>query len=317
MTLRAFRPLALVLAAAVASACSSQKSDADARVAELEKQLADSQKQLADAKDPAQSSPSQSTTAQPSAAPASPGGTPAARPRPAGPPRPTSPPESQKYLTSEEAAKTQQETQRQLEQQQAINTQQSEANARLQEQVEALKPREYTLPAGTVIAVRTSSELSTDKLSNGSTFDAILDRDVKSGEDVIAKARTRVTGVVVESDPGGRVKGVASLTVGIRSLLSVQNNVISIRTDTHSVDAESTKKKDAVRTGVTTGIGAVIGGIAGGGKGAAIGAGAGAATGVGVNAATRGAAAVIPAEELIQFKLTAPVTVVLQPDPGR
>ena len=95
--------------------------------------------------------------------------------------------------------------------------------------------------------------------------------------------------------------------------MGAQNNVIALKTDTYSVDANSTKKKDAVRTGVATGVGALIGGIAGGGKGAAIGAGVGAATGVGVNAATRGAAAVIPAEQLMEFSLAAPVTVVVQP----
>ena len=86
-----------------------------------------------------------------------------------------------------------------------------------------------------------------------------------------------------------------------------------MRTDTYTADAASTKKKDAVKTGVATGIGALIGGIAGGGSGAAIGAGAGAAAGVGTNMATRGAAAVIPPEELIELHLAAPVTVVLQP----
>ena len=38
-----------------------------------------------------------------------------------------------------------------------------------------------------------------------------------------------------------------------------------------------------------------------------------AAAGVGTNMATRGAAAVIPAETLLELKLTAPVTVVVQP----
>ena len=60
-----------------------------------------------------------------------------------------------------------------------------------------------------------------------------------------------------------------------------------------------------------TGAGAVVGAIAGGGKGAAIGAGAGAAAGVGTNMATRGKAAVIPAETLMEFRLSAPSTVVL------
>jgi len=62
-----------------------------------------------------------------------------------------------------------------------------------------------------------------------------------------------------------------------------------------------------------TGAGAIVGAIAGGGKGAAIGAGAGAATGVGTSMATRGKAAVIPAETLVDFRLAAPVTVVYQP----
>jgi hypothetical protein len=194
-----------------------------------------------------------------------------------------------------------------------VNAQQAETNAQLQQQVEELKPREYTLAAGTIIPVRTSSELSTARLKDGSSYDGILERDLKSGDVVIAPARSRVTGVVVTSDPGGRVKGTASLTIGVRAIVGAKGQVIAVSTDTYAVDAESTKKKDAVRTGIATGVGALIGGIAGGGQGAAIGAGAGAAAGVGTNMATRGAAAVIPAEELIEFRLTSPVTVVVQP----
>jgi hypothetical protein len=205
------------------------------------------------------------------------------------------------------------EAERLAQEQRALIEKQAEANARLQQELERLKPREYVLPAGTIIPVRTTAELSTDRLSTGSTFDALLERDLASDGVVLAKAGTRVTGVVVSSDPGGRVKGVASLSVGAQSVVGVKGNVISLRTDSYSTDAESTKKKDAVRTGVATGIGAAIGAIAGGGKGAAIGAGAGAAAGVGTNMATRGAAAVIPAEQLIEFELTSPATVVMQP----
>ena len=85
------------------------------------------------------------------------------------------------------------------------------------------------------------------------------------------------------------------------------------KTDSFTAEAKSTKKKDAVRTGVASGVGAVIGGIAGGGKGAAIGAGVGAGAGVGTSMATRGDPAVIPAEELIQLKLTAPVNITIHP----
>ena len=200
-----------------------------------------------------------------------------------------------------------------IAEQKALNEQQAETNARLQQEVERLKPREITIPAGTVIPVRTVSELSTSTLSDGATFDAVLDRDLSVGDVVVAKAGTRATGVVVTADKGGRVKGTASLTVGLRALMGTKSNVIAVKTDSYSTEADSTKKKDAVRTGVATGVGAVIGGIAGGGSGAAIGAGVGAAAGVGTNAATRGAAAVIPAEQLMEFHLTAPVTIVIQP----
>ena len=200
-----------------------------------------------------------------------------------------------------------------VEQQRAVNAQQAETNARLQEQVDKLKPREFVLPVGTVVPVRTTSELSTAELSSGSVFDAHLEHDLKSGETVVVPARSRVTGYVVSSDPGGRVKGTASLTIGIRSIVGVKGNVMSVSTDSQTFDAESTKKKDAVRTGVATGVGAIIGGIAGGGSGAAKGAGAGAAAGVGLTLATRGAAAVLPAESLIEFRLTSPLTVVMQP----
>ena len=320
-----FTCLALVsiLAAGFSAACNSPSPPADDRTAELEKRLAETEKQLAAATQkeqqpatpavpPEQLAPPPAAAATPTPAP------PAARPKPAASPKPQS--ANQKPVTQEQAAKAKAEAERLVaqqravnEQQRAVNSQQAETNRQLQDQVEKLKPKEFVVPAGTVIPVRTTSELSTAKLSNGSVFEAHLEHDLKSGETVLVPARSRVTGFVVTSDPGGRVKGVASLTVGVRAIVGAKGNLMSVTTDSFTQDAESTKKKDAVRTGVATGVGAIIGGIAGGGSGAAKGAGAGAAAGVGVSMATRGAAAVIPAESVIEFKLTAPLTVVMQP----
>jgi hypothetical protein len=287
MTIYSFRTTALILATAITVGCNSGSTD-NQRVAELEKELADTQKQLAETAPAPTSTPSEARAQEPAQ----------------GVTKPEAP---------AQAPMAKAEAQRLVDQQRAVNANLAETNVQLQQQVDQLKPREFTLPAGTIIPVRTISELSTAKLSNGSVFEALLEEDLKSGETVVAKARSRVTGVVVSSDPGGRVKGTASLTVGVRSIVGVKGNVIAIATDSYSTDAESTKKKDAVRTGVATGVGAIIGGIAGGGSGAAKGAGAGAAAGVGVTLATRGAAAVIPAEELIEFRLTAPVRVSMQP----
>jgi hypothetical protein len=313
-------PCTIVLVATVfVVGCSSKTSETDERVARLEQQLAETQKQLAEKNTATEATPAPPADA-PVAAPAAPPAK-ASRPKPAAAPRPPAgKPESQKYVTAargqqaaEQYEKDKTAAEQLAEQQRAVNAQQAETNAQVQQQVEQLKPREFTLPTGTPISVRTTGELSTSKLSNGSTFDALLEHDLVSGDMVLAKSGAHVTGVVVSSDPGGRVKGTASLSVALRAVVGARGTVIALKTDSYESEAESTKKKDATRTGIATGIGAIIGGIAGGGKGAAIGAGAGAAAGVGTNMATRGAAATIPAEALMEFRLTSPVTVVVQP----
>jgi len=313
------RTLALVLTAALAAACGSGRTDADPRVAELEKQLAETQKQLADngqqAQPAAQAAP---PAAQPVPELAPPAGARAAEAPPQGTKTTVKPTASaaataQAQKEANAQAAKQAEAQRLIAEQKALNARQAETNAQLQQDLERLKPREYTLPSGTTFSVRLPREVSTERATTGATFDGLLEHDLKSGETVLAKAGTRVNGFVVESDPGGRVKGVASLTVGVRSIVGVKGNSIAVTSDSFTADAQSTKKKDAVRTGVATGVGALIGGIAGGGKGAAIGAGVGAGAGVGTSVATRGDPAVIPAESLLEFRLQAPVTVTIQP----
>jgi hypothetical protein len=165
----------------------------------------------------------------------------------------------------------------------------------------------HTLAAGTPVSVRTTGSISTKRSSNGSIFEATLVEPlVIDGYTVAGKGAT-VEGVVTNSDPGGRVKGVASISVALRSLMMEDGRRLPIRTSTVSEDAKKTGKKDAMKVGIASGIGAAIGAIAGGGKGAAIGAGAGAAGGTGMALATRGEAAEIAAESVLNFTLSAPV----------
>jgi len=171
------------------------------------------------------------------------------------------------------------------------------------------KPKVHTLEAGTPIAVRTVGAVSTKTSSVGEVFEATLSEPLVSDGYVIAPKGARVTGVVTSADPGGRVKGVASISVGLRSIQLADGRTLDIKTGSTSRTAKQSKGKDAMKVGIASGIGAAIGAIAGGGKGAAIGAGAGAAGGTGVVLATRGEAAVIPAETALNFKLSAPVTV--------
>jgi hypothetical protein len=165
-----------------------------------------------------------------------------------------------------------------------------------------------TLQEGTLLSVRTDSGLSTKSHEAGQSFTATLDQPVLQGGKEIAARGAQVQGKIVEADPGGRVKGVASLTVRLTSL-EVGGQAVSISTNTVTREARATKRTDAVKIAVGTGIGAAIGALTGGGKGAAVGAAAGGGAGTGVVLATRGEEAEIPSESLLNFELRAPVTV--------
>jgi hypothetical protein len=170
-------------------------------------------------------------------------------------------------------------------------------------------PKTYTLAAGTPVVVRTVGAVSTKTSASGSTFEATLSEPlIVDGHTVAAKGAT-VECVVTNADPGGRVKGVATIVVAARSVALPDGRRLAIKTGSLSHDAKKSKGKDAMKVGIASGVGAAIGAIAGGGKGAAIGAGVGAAGGTGVVMATRGEPATIPAETVLTFKLSAPSTV--------
>ena len=175
--------------------------------------------------------------------------------------------------------------------------------------VEPPKPRVFTLAAGTVIQVETTSTLSTKSNKTGEPFAASLAEPIADGDWVIAPKGAAVAGVVVSSDPGGRVKGVATLTISLRKLTLASTETVALATSTYEMDANTTKKMDAAKIAIGAGAGAVIGGIAGGGKGAGVGAAAGAGAGTAVVLATRGDPAVIPAGSVVSFTLTEPITV--------
>src|SRR5215470_1830495 len=170
-------------------------------------------------------------------------------------------------------------------------------------------PRVFTIRAGTPIAIYTAKELSTKTAKNGDLFTASLARPIVDGDWVIAKRGALVEGFIVNSDPGGRVKGRAKMTVKLRSLQLADGPTVALSTSSYTKEAKSTKKKDAMKIGIGAGIGAAIGAIAGGGKGAAIGAGAGGGAGAGLVLATRGYPAVIPSESQLTFRLQGPITV--------
>jgi len=165
-----------------------------------------------------------------------------------------------------------------------------------------------TIPAGTAIKIRTTSALSTENVKSGETFTATLAEPLMIDGKEIAPKNADVDAVVVDADKGGRVKGVASISVRLAKL-HLDDGAVAIKTGAYTKEARATKKRDGVKVGIGAGVGAAIGAIAGGGQGAAIGAASGGAAGTGLVLATRGEPAVIAAESLITFRLSAPVTV--------
>jgi len=170
------------------------------------------------------------------------------------------------------------------------------------------QPATVTIPAGTILVVRIDDSLSTEKNAAGDTFRATLDAPLIVDGMAIAERGARAQGRIVDCDKGGKVKGLARMTLSLVLLNTSDGQKVRLETDTYAHEAKPSTTKDAVKVGAGSGIGAAIGAAAGGGKGAAIGAGAGAAAGTADVLLTRGKAAEVPAETRVSFRLEQPIT---------
>lgn len=165
-------------------------------------------------------------------------------------------------------------------------------------------PKKYVVAVGTPVTVRTIDSVNTKSTQSGNEFEATLVNPLIVDGHTVAKQGATVVGRVVNADKGGRVKGKASLTLALSRLHLSDGSNVAIQTNSVLQEAKSGTKKNVTRTAIASGAGAAIGAIAGGGRGAAIGAGVGAGAGVATNVATRGPAAEIPPETILQFSLT-------------
>ena len=171
------------------------------------------------------------------------------------------------------------------------------------------QPKTVTIPAGTLLSVRVDEALSSSRNQTGDSFRATLDQPLVIDGFVIAERGARIEGRVSEVDPGGRVKGLSRMAVELVRLTTADGQRVRLQTEGFTKQGEKETKKDIAKIGAAAGIGAAIGAIAGGGKGAAIGAAAGGAAGAGGVMATRGAAAELPAETRLSFRLREPITI--------
>jgi len=160
-----------------------------------------------------------------------------------------------------------------------------------------------TVPSGTPLRVVLQQGVGTDASAPGSQFAAVLaDPIVVDGKTVLEKG-SAVSGRVVDVKKSGRVKGRATLSLALTSVLH-EGKYVPIETQTYVGVAKDNKKRDAAMIGGGAGVGALIGAIAGGGKGAATGAAIGGGGGTGAVLATRGDDLHYPPESRLKFVLS-------------
>jgi len=171
-------------------------------------------------------------------------------------------------------------------------------------------PKEVTLPAGTAVTVRLASAVGSKLSARGEHFSAIVARPVEVNGKVVLPAGAEALGKVVEAVPQGRFKGAAELRLVLETV-TLNNDSYDVQTSSVGRSLQGKGKRTATFIGGGAGGGALIGGLAGGGKGALIGAALGAGAGTAGAAYTGEKEIVLPAESMLSFKLTEPLTIKL------
>jgi hypothetical protein len=141
----------------------------------------------------------------------------------------------------------------------------------------------------------------------GTIFDGTVLSDIIAGNEVAIPRGTAVQGQVVDARNAGALKGEGEL--------ALQLTQITLGGQIYPIASDEWMHQGANKTSQTIGnaaglgaVGAMIGAVAGGGPGALLGAGLGGAAGMGVSATSRRGEAMVPAEAILTFHLTQPIS---------
>ncbi len=167
-----------------------------------------------------------------------------------------------------------------------------------------------TIPAGTLLQVRTSEPVDSKRAKDGQPVQFTVIQDVIAGGVLAIPRGATVHGVVTEAKNvgSGKLAGNSVLALALTSL-DLGGQSYPLNTDQFKVKGPN-KAGQTVSSAVGAGlIGTIIGCAVGRGAGCAIGAGAGVAAGTAASAASSGPRVWIPAEALVTFHMNAPITV--------
>ena len=170
------------------------------------------------------------------------------------------------------------------------------------------KPARVTVPDGTQISIRLIDPLSSETNQVGDRCRATLSHSILVNGEVAVPAGADVEGRVTDVKGATHFTGQSVLAVELTNL-GMGGHSYELRTAEYRKEGTARGKNTAAKVGGGAAVGAIIGAIAGGGKGAAIGATVGAGAGGGAQAVTKGQKINLPSETVLNFQLTAPVTV--------
>lgn len=165
-----------------------------------------------------------------------------------------------------------------------------------------------TVPQGTLVQLRTSEPVDSKRAKDGTPVQFTVIQDVAVGGVLAIPRGATVHGVITEVKQSGELAGHSELGLTLTSL--------DLGGQTYPLQSDVFKVKSPNKAGETAGnaigggiLGTIIGCAVGRGVGCAVGAGAGVAAGTAASAASSGPRAWIPAEALVTFHLSTPVTV--------
>ncbi|MGA3011833.1 MAG: BON domain-containing protein [Terracidiphilus sp.] len=192
---------------------------------------------------------------------------------------------------------------------------QDQIRAEVQAQIQAQRQAQLqtpsgplTVPPGTLLKLRTNEPVGSKRAKDGQPVEFTLIQTVAVGGMRAIPRGATFHGVVTEVKQSGALEGKPVLALTLTSL-ELGGQSYPITTGQFKVRGPGKGARSANNMIGGTLFGAIIGCAAGRGAGCAIGAGAGLAAGTAASAATPGPGVWIPAEALVEFHLTAPLTV--------
>lgn len=173
-----------------------------------------------------------------------------------------------------------------------------------------IQPLDVQIAEGTTLPIRINQTISVKTAMAGDRFSGSFAESLRDDNGrVIVPRGTPVSGVISAAHKRGHFKGSSILSLRLTNMtLNGQNYQLSTGRSTQTKKGKG--KRTAAIIGGGAGVGMLIGGIASGGVGLLAGGLAGGGAGTLISGVTGNKDITIPAESIVRFKLTEPLSVV-------